>query len=165
MQYSCELTKWMVDRGRSYRRETASSANKKTPKSSLERQQTPQATFTPSTNTTYFTNTATQLEGSFVEPSQYFPETDGTYLVLKNQVDFFRRVTRAWGHTIRHILIVLELPRRRNFVRNTVTIDEEHSYVPSVDLIIDTLQHWSSLWPCTRKSKGNVTSWFLNWIS
>jgi len=39
-------------------------------------------------------------------------------------------------------MIVQELPRRRNFVRNIVTIDEEDSYAPTMDdIIIDTIQY------------------------
>jgi len=60
---------------------------------------------------------------------------------MNNQVDLFRRVTRVYGRAIRHILIALELPRRRNYVRNTIIVDEENSYMPMVDnIIIDTLQ-------------------------
>jgi len=133
----------MDDRVLSYRKETISSLNKKKPKGSPElspNRQGPRASITHNT-TSDLVDTSTQFKESYNKPLQGFPETDGSCLVPNDQVDFFRRVTREYRRAIRHIPIALEVPRRKRSEQATIPIDEEHSYVPSVDdLILDMLQ-------------------------
>lgn len=80
---------------------------------------------------------ATQFEEYYTKNSQAdpLPESEDIYIVLNDQVEILRLVTREYSCVIGYIPIIKELSQRKSKNKLKPAI-ETHSYIPSADDLI-----------------------------